>query len=583
MATRTSTTDAIAFSPDGSHVALGGISGVTLWELSSWREDGKVENAFSMSALAFSPDSATLYVGTYGGLRAVDWKAGKVLREYGEPGAAILRLDVTADGSMLVTRGFDEAQLFRIGEAQPVARYKIHGSSGPVLRPDGAALVFPNAPDQLTIQSLGAAAEPPTQLSFHGEVYACAFTQDSARLVVALQGTQGLALQVRDVKTGAVQASVDGVPLHGVKHLSVSPRGDTIALDSMGTQVDVLSLPGLELVRELKFSVAVEGVRAIEYSSDGALLAVSLEQPGPYFFDTSTFTEVHAPTGHRGEIEHVAFSSDGQTIRTVGRDRQACNWKASDLTVVRCVPLPPNCEMRSVREDDGRYGLCQSTDPMLAYADRPVFVVDDDTGETQSTLQLGTVAFLRWPEAERAISVSSTSVQWLEPLTGRIVKKVELAREADAYHLSGSELIALNAFTMPSPLSIQRLDLNTAALATTPEIPHATVVNKRGFTPDGARFWVSSPLEIYDTKTLARLATFDCDGDVAFERTGRRGVCAAGRQNHPGVLVFFDVESGRELSRTTVDTEPAIVRYAPDGRSVVVAYRTGDMEVWQAP
>ncbi|GAA0971904.1 hypothetical protein GCM10009555_024050 [Acrocarpospora macrocephala] len=78
-------------------------------------------------------------------------------------------------------------------------------------------------------------------------------------------------------------------------------------------------------------------VRAVAYSSDGAILATASDDGTVRLWDTATRRPLGRPLAHDNDVYAVAFSPDGKTLATAGRDNAARLW---DVATQRPIGQP---------------------------------------------------------------------------------------------------------------------------------------------------------------------------------------------------------------------------------------------------
>jgi WD40 repeat protein len=131
---------AVAFSPDGALLGLGGAAKVALWDIAAAKEirvldskEGVPANSMpTVSALAFAADGKTLAVGCYDGMiRLVDRVKGKEIRTLEGHGSVPYSLAFSRDGRILVSGSFDKT--VRVWEAfSGLTVAPLAGHQGPV-------------------------------------------------------------------------------------------------------------------------------------------------------------------------------------------------------------------------------------------------------------------------------------------------------------------------------------------------------------------------------------------------------------------------------------------------------------------
>jgi WD40 repeat protein len=97
-----------------------------------------------------------------------------------------------------------------------------------------------------------------------------------------------------------------------------------------------------------------EGVRSLEFSPDGNLLAIGCQNNTAQLWDIPSGKQRATLRGHLQEVIGVAFSPDGKTLATGGDDRKVKLWNiATHQEVATLGPLDGGC--RSLRfSPDGR-------------------------------------------------------------------------------------------------------------------------------------------------------------------------------------------------------------------------------------
>ncbi len=104
----------LVFSPDGKFLVGGDILGYRVWEVSTGKEHLSLEDGFSYTGAAFSPDGKTLAVPANGilerpiGVRLVEVATGREMARLPLEGAGhILSVAFSPDGKLLTTAGID--------------------------------------------------------------------------------------------------------------------------------------------------------------------------------------------------------------------------------------------------------------------------------------------------------------------------------------------------------------------------------------------------------------------------------------------------------------------------------------------
>jgi eukaryotic-like serine/threonine-protein kinase len=289
--TNQSFTNAVVFSPDGRLIATAGSDGVQLRDVTSGREtatlrghEGRVES------LAFAPDGRILAAaGDDGTVRLWDVSSGRetfTLRQNGR----IWTVAFSPDGGVLAATGYDGA--VRLWDPRT-------GRETAVLR--GHQL----------------------------ELYSVAFAPDGH--ILASAGSDGT-VRLWDVQSGQAFASAGGT-VSDPWSLALSHDGHSLAAingDGMVRMWDVAS--GRRIAKPLRHQVRADtysGTVAFSPAGNTLATASSTGDGTVRLWDVATSRETAVLRGHRGGVNHVAFSPDGRLMASVGTDGTIRLWDVS--------------------------------------------------------------------------------------------------------------------------------------------------------------------------------------------------------------------------------------------------------------
>ena len=137
----------VAFSPDGKTVAASGGSSTRLFDTTTGKEKLKID--VRAIELHFAPDGASLVGAVSGTIYRWDVKTGKPLTPESADGV-IAQIEVTSDGSRVVTRGWDgDAHVWDARTGEHLRRVSVSWQRGLALSPDGRFLVWPDAEEAI--------------------------------------------------------------------------------------------------------------------------------------------------------------------------------------------------------------------------------------------------------------------------------------------------------------------------------------------------------------------------------------------------------------------------------------------------
>lgn len=293
----------VAYSPDGTRLAVGSSIGVWIYNI----ESGKALDLFPMygvSCLAFSPDGKTLVCGNMRHhLVLWDMATGKPLRTFNSGSQdKVYSVAFNPDGKTLVS-GHDNGLICLLETATGKDSHYLFNIWG-----EESSLLVP----------------------YHvGMIRGLAYSPDGKTLVsLCDNGDDGAAIHLWEATTGKyirLLYSVDA-EMDSVESIAFSPDGRTLAIgfatgwiglwDTMNTDAIPKYFDNQEQHRWDVFSLA--------FSPDGNILAScgrdSIRDSTVRLWDMKTRKLLRTFKGHKDDVFSVAFSPDGKTIASSSKE-----------------------------------------------------------------------------------------------------------------------------------------------------------------------------------------------------------------------------------------------------------------------
>lgn len=289
----------IAFSPNGNQIAVGGSSGVYLFDFNSLSRESFIETESWARSIAYAPDGQSLFAGLFdGSVRQWQLSNKEQLQVFENHVGWVRSVVVSKDGNILAT----------VADDQSIHLWDLQG---------GAL--------KLTINDL---ARPRVlALSPNGEI-----------LAVGLQDAHILLLQVSD---GSLIKTLSG-HTDWVRSLAFSPDGKKLASGAFDATARIWDVESGQT--DFVLSDHQSSVLGLDFSPDGTTLATGSVDTTVKLWNVDDGILLRTLIGHADFVYAVAFSPDGRSLASTSSDNTARVW---DLDA----PQPQNLPEPSTPSD----------------------------------------------------------------------------------------------------------------------------------------------------------------------------------------------------------------------------------------
>jgi WD40 repeat protein len=284
---------AVALSPDGTLLAVGSYSRVSLWDLRTgdnvWkRRNGLPFDAARVHAVAFSPDGTRLATGSSDGTARI-WDA---------------------------TTGHQQLQVaaLHFGTVNAVA-FSPDGTRLATGSGDKTARIWDATTGHQQLQVTHA-----VRMMYLRDVHSVAFSPDGTRLAT---GSGDKTARIWDTTTGQQQLQLTHA--HAVFAVAFSPDGSRLATGGNDYHARIWNAETGQ--QQLRFT-HVGGVRAVAFSPDGTRLATGSSDRTARIWDATARQLLKL--SHAREVYAVAFSPGGIRLATGSFDKTARIWEIAD-------------------------------------------------------------------------------------------------------------------------------------------------------------------------------------------------------------------------------------------------------------
>ncbi|PYV10317.1 MAG: hypothetical protein DMG23_08085 [Acidobacteria bacterium] len=281
----------------------------------------EVPVASPVSAMAFSPDGKLLAVGGYGEVRLLDPSGGSTVAAFPGHSDLVRALAFSPDGKWLAAAGglparMGEIKIWDLQTHQLLRTMMGHKDCiySVAVSPDGKLIASASYDKLVKLWDPGTGKEVRTLKDHIDAVFAVAFSPDGKRLA---SGAADRTVKIWDVASGQRLFTL-GEPLDGVSSIAFRPSGNQIAAAGADKLIRTwdLSEKGGTLAQSM---IAHEdAILQILYSPDGKTIISSSADRTIRIWDAASLTSIKVLEKQPDWVQAMSISPDGKRL-AVGR------------------------------------------------------------------------------------------------------------------------------------------------------------------------------------------------------------------------------------------------------------------------
>jgi WD40 repeat protein len=569
---------AVAVTPDGRH-ALSGSHDRTLrmWDLQTGRllrsfvgHEGEVSEV-----LVSSDGRGALSASHDGTIRLWDLQTGQHRLILAGRGAPLHSLAVVPDGRFALSCSLSRTvMLWDLATGQ--RRFALRGHTDTVrtvvVIPGGRHALSGSQDRTLKLWDLASGQLIFTLSGHEAPVTAVAVTPDGCR---ALSASDDRTLKLWDLERGQLRLTLAGHD-DAVRAVTVTPDGRQVLSGSHDRTLKLWDLESGQLLVTL--AGHDNAVRAVSVTPDGRQALSGSGDHTLKLWDLATDHSHRSSEGHEAEVSAVAATPDGLRVLSASYDRTIRIWDLGTGQALGCFTGHDDKVNAMGLTPDGRHVLSGSDD-------RTLKLWDPESGQSLCSFighQDGVSAVAVTPDGHHAVSAAHDRTGRLWNLaTGQSLCSYtghERAVSAVAVTPDGRRVLSASRDG-----TLKLWNLASGQLLIT-FAGHEAPVYAMAMTPDGCHALSASAdrtIRVWDLATGQPLRSLAAHRRavtaVAVTQDGRRALSASLDRT----VRLWDIREGVCRAMAPLESAPLAIAVAPDGRTVVVGDRVGNIHCFQ--
>jgi len=349
----------VVFSKDESHaLSASADTTIRLWDLNNGAERLRLNSGAQVNSISLSPDAHLLATGSDSGAAQIwDMASGKpAMPEFHWHEKDVKALSISPDGKYLVSGGGKRDGALELTDLQTGQlvqghfKFRAFGFNSIAFTPDGKRLVtgqiIPGGDDYADVPTLSpelktislivwdmASGEPIYKMTDvmvdkerHDSINTVIVTPDGKQIIGSTAA--GTKILIWDLDSGKQVSALDLEKNGRPNDVAMTPNGKLLIAGTTDKRFIIWDLSSGE--RLFTSEPEAAAVTAVALTDDGRYAATASDV-NVFVWDLQAKQKIRTFTGHRREMTHLRFTSNGHTLISASRDGITRVWRVESL------------------------------------------------------------------------------------------------------------------------------------------------------------------------------------------------------------------------------------------------------------